>query len=607
MVEGRILADRYRLDSLIGEGGLACVYRATDLALERTIAVKILRDNYAKDAEAVARFRSEARAAAGLNHPNIVQIFDTGADGELYYIVMEYLPEPDLKRILEQYAPLPSRKVIEVVAQCCRALSCAHQAGLVHRDVKPHNILFTEDGIAKLSDFGIAAAAGHDSLSLDGMVLGSAHYVSPEQAQGKPVGPQSDIYSLGCVMYEALTGQTPFQGETAAQIAAMHVEQRPVSPHIINPNITPSEEFVVNKAIAKDPARRYQSAEEVLDDLGKLAAGEELDRTGVLQPSREAMLPLYATTAPETPTAEGRPAAAPTVVRSQPLNVWSIVAAVLIALIVLVFGTWLIKLAFYPGTPARTMQVPGVKGYTEAEARERLSEVGLQVGSVAFERTDTAEEGTVITQSPPAGTMVAEDTEVDLVIARGEEIVPVVSVVGLPLAQAEQRLAQAGLTLGTTTEKFSREPEGTVIAQSIQPATRVEEGTAIDVDLSKGPEEVAEEVEPDEDELGPEEPELPVSPNVHVEPDPSYRPADRELARWIVRVTPQGQELGQKIDIWYTDQGGRVIAWEGELDPGTVKEVPILGRGSTTIEVRRDDEVVFEDTFGPPGQNPVTP
>ncbi len=283
-MEGRILGDRYRVDALIGEGGLALVYRGTDLVLGRTVAIKILRPEYARDPEIVARFRSEARSAARLNHPNIVQIFDTGEEDETYYLVMEYLPEPDLKRIFEHYAPLPRHKVIDVIAQCCRALNYAHRAQIVHRDVKPQNILFTDDGIAKLSDFGIAAAVDQGSLSAEGKVWGSAAYISPEQAQGRPATPQSDIYSLGCVMYEALTGQPPFRAETPAELAAMHVRQRPVAPHIINPKVTAAEEFIVNKAMAKDLARRYQSADEMLADLEKLAASEQLDRTGVCSP-----------------------------------------------------------------------------------------------------------------------------------------------------------------------------------------------------------------------------------------------------------------------------------------------------------------------------------
>jgi serine/threonine protein kinase len=274
-METALLAGRYRLEQQIGEGGLATVWRAWDTVLERPVAVKLLRPELARDAGVVVRFRREAHAAAKLNHPHIVQIYDTGQEEAqgLYFIVMEYLPEPDLKRIINDYAPLPSRKVIEVAIQCCRALAYAHRQGTVHRDVKPHNILFTDEGIAKLSDFGIAAAVGETGTVSPGMVMGSAAYMSPEQAQGKPVGPQSDLYSLGCVMFEALTGRPPFLGDSAAAVAAMHVHERVPSPRSFNPAVTAAEEFVLMKALAREPGRRYQSAEQMLADLTKLAAG----------------------------------------------------------------------------------------------------------------------------------------------------------------------------------------------------------------------------------------------------------------------------------------------------------------------------------------------
>ena len=264
---GSLVAGRYRLDSLIGEGGVAFVYKGLDTVLEREVAIKVLRPEMAEHADAVARFRREAHSAAKLNHPNIVQIYDTGVEGDTHYIVMEYLPEPDLKRIIKEYAPLPLRKVLEVSIQCARALAYAHKQGLVHRDVKPHNILFTDDGRVKLSDFGIAAAIGDAGLTDAGLVLGTSYYISPEQAQGAPATAQSDIYSLGVVMFECVTGRPPFTGATPAEIAAKHVRERPPALRSLNPNITPSAEFVINKAMARELPRRYRGAEELLVDL----------------------------------------------------------------------------------------------------------------------------------------------------------------------------------------------------------------------------------------------------------------------------------------------------------------------------------------------------
>ncbi len=234
-MEGTILADRYRISSRIGDGGLATVYRATDLRLDRTVAVKILKPQWADDSEVLERFRREARTAAKLTHPNIVQVLDTGVEGDVHFLVMEYLPEHNLKQIITEYAPLPPRKVLQVAICCCQALAEIHRYGLVHGDVKPQNILFTSQGEPKLSDFGIATAVGLTGEGPTGMVMGTAHYISPEQAQGRAIGPQSDLYSLGCVIYETLTGQPPFSGETAVQIAAKHVRQQPPSPRALNP------------------------------------------------------------------------------------------------------------------------------------------------------------------------------------------------------------------------------------------------------------------------------------------------------------------------------------------------------------------------------------
>jgi len=290
-----VIAGRYRVDAAIGEGGVALVYRGTDLTLDRPVAIKVLRPELASQDEVVSRFRREAHAAARLNHPNIAQVYDTGVDDGRYYIVMEYLPEADLKQIIREYAPLPMRKIIEVGMQCCEALAYAHRAGIIHRDIKPHNILFSDEGRVKLADFGIAAAAGAAGLTADGRVLGSAHYISPEQAQGAPAGALSDIYSLGVVLYEAATGRTPFNGETAADIAAQHLREIPPSPRALNPAVMPSLEFIINKAMDRDPQRRYRSADEMLADFRKLARGEELDQTGVLPQTPEATLPLTRT------------------------------------------------------------------------------------------------------------------------------------------------------------------------------------------------------------------------------------------------------------------------------------------------------------------------
>ncbi len=596
-MEGTLIANRYRLESEIGHGGVATVYRAVDTTLDRSVAIKILNPEWTEDPEAVARFRREAHAAAKLNHPHIIQIFDTGEADGIYYIVMEYLPEPDLKRIIREYAPLPARKVIQVVQQCCQALAYAHSRGIVHRDVKPQNILFTDEGDAKLSDFGIAAVAGDDALTSSGMVLATAHYMSPEQAQGKPVGPQSDLYSLGCVMYEALTGQTPFTGDTPAQIAACHVRQRPPSPRTLNANVLPSEEYLLNKAMAKDPARRYRSAHQMLADLEKLAAGQELDKTGVLPVQEAAIDTLQSPTAsPAERLAFRRP--------GQPAAnlslVWTTVAAVLVALIALILIVWLVNIVFYPGQPQQQVQVPGVKGHTEAVARSKLQTAGLKVGTITYEQDATAPQGVVIDQIPSLGEMVPAGTSVDLVINRGKQIITVPDVTGQSLPTAETILDGQGLNIGQITQKFSDDvPANHVIGQEIATGTQVEKGTAVALTVSKGPEPT--QPSPPEIITVPEaEPQPPpaVEPHVSISRDDTYEPGDPTEGRYVVKITVMGQQPQQEIEVIKRDEtGGPKTELHEQMEPGTAKQLRFLGKGSTTIEVYHNGELIEQKLF----------
>jgi len=424
-VEGSLIADRYRVDHLIGEGGVALVYRGTDETLDRRVAIKVLRPGLSDRQDVVARFRREAHDAAKLNHPNVVQIYDTGVDDGRYYIVMEYLPELNLKEIIKRYAPLPLDKVVEVGTACCDALSFAHRQGLVHRDVKPANVLFTDDGRAKLSDFGIAAAAGEAGLTEDGKVLGSAHYISPEQAQGAPAGSLSDIYSLGVTLYEAMTGRLPFDGETAADIAAQHLRETPPSPRSVNPEIPPAAEFLIMKAMSRDPQRRYRSAEEMKADILKLERGMDLDHTGVMQPTPDATMQLPRSAGPTAPPQAPRREITPPIPeydeppqaparpmqrREEPQDSPGRAALVgmgigLLALLVIVAVVWLMKSAFYPNTQPATLDVPNVRGLTEREARDEIEARGLIVGDVERRPDDSQPAGRVIEQLPSRGSL----------------------------------------------------------------------------------------------------------------------------------------------------------------------------------------------------------
>jgi len=602
---GSLIAGRYRLDELIGEGGVATVYKALDTVLERPVAVKVLRPEMAEHPEVVARFRREAHAAAKLNHPNIVQIYDTGVDGDTYYIVMEYLPEPDLKRVIKEYAPLPQRKVLEVSIQCARALAYAHKQGLVHRDVKPHNILFTDDGRVKLSDFGIAAAIGEAGLTESGLVLGSAYYISPEQAQGAPATAQSDIYSLGVVMFECVTGRPPFSGATPAEIAARHVRERPPALRALNPNVTPSAEYVVNKAMARELTRRYRGADELLVDLEKIADGVELDRTGVLSLGNDdvtmrlspTQIPVgaLASEAPPSPTPP-RPAPAARSASRSPGSVAALTALVVVlGLVALVGVVLLLRAAFYPGQTPRKIQVPSVKGMTLADATTVIEGAGLKVGKVTYEEDDTAPEGTVIRQVPDIEEAVEATTQVNLVIRRGKRTVTVPDVRRRTVAEASERLQRDGLQVGETDEVYHAEvPQGQIIKQAIPPGTKVEAGTAVDLTVSRGLEKP-----PETPATGPEKgSELAEDPVVEVRQVEGYKSANNSERKFTVKISATGKQPGQKVQIAKSDDTGRgVEVGSGSLDPGVSREWDVILVGNASIEVYHNDQVVFSEQY----------
>jgi eukaryotic-like serine/threonine-protein kinase len=291
--EVRVLNGRYEIDSRLGEGGMATVFGGSDRVLGRKVAVKVLARQYARDRTSVERFRREAQAAAGLNHPNVVSVFDTGSDDGVHYIVMEHVEGRTLADIIREEGALPPARAAEIAVDVCRALSSAHEKGMVHRDVKPGNVLLTPDGGVKVADFGIARVASGEPLTATGSVMGTASYLSPEQARGASIDARSDIYSLGCVLYEMLTGQTPFAGDTPVSIAYKHVEEQPTAPTLVNPAVPEGLEAVVTKAMAKDPADRFQSATQMARDLREAAPAASAEPAEVMPTGeRTAILPV---------------------------------------------------------------------------------------------------------------------------------------------------------------------------------------------------------------------------------------------------------------------------------------------------------------------------
>jgi tRNA A-37 threonylcarbamoyl transferase component Bud32 len=350
----RVLNDRYEVDKPLGRGGMAQVFRGTDRVLGRTVAIKVLDQKHRNDAKFVTRFRREAQSAAGINHPNVVSVFDTGSEDGLHYIVMEYVDGETLDDVLVREKALPAHRAVAIAEPVARALEAAHQKGMVHRDVKPGNIMLDRSGTVKVVDFGIARAAADDTLTQTGIVLGTAAYLSPEQAQGVAVDPRSDVYSLGCVLYEMLTGRKPFTGDSALAIAYKHVREDPTPPSQVNPDIPPELEALVLTAMAKDPAQRFPSGGAMQEALSAAATGEMPAMAAVGAEATEP-LPGGDTAVMTTPeTAPGPPPERP----DRWWLPWLVIGVILVALIVLGF------LAFGGDEPRRA----GAGGPTQTEA-----------------------------------------------------------------------------------------------------------------------------------------------------------------------------------------------------------------------------------------------
>jgi eukaryotic-like serine/threonine-protein kinase len=482
-----VLSDRYQVEARIGAGGMAEVYRGFDPVLNRTVAIKVLLPQMARDTSFVERFRREAQAAARLNQPNIVGVFDTGADDGTQYIVMEFIEGRTLAEFMATgRRPSPVQSA-EIAQKICAAIAAAHAQGVIHRDIKPGNVMITREGVIKVMDFGIARVLGPETAPQTSAVLGTASYLSPEQAQGGPVDARTDIYSLGAVLYELLTGRPPFTGDSPVAVAYKQVNETPAVPSSLNPDVPARLDSVVMKALSKNPSNRYQTADEFSSDLARVIAGQEVEATPLMpagggdatqvisRPSSQtAVLPP-----PEEPKGSGR-------------KVWLGILIGLLLFALLAGGGYLLvdSLTGDDNGGTVTVIVPNVVGETQAAAEAELEELGLEVDVRRREvDPDETEPGTVVAQDPRRDEEIARGSTVTITVAVEPDTVVVPSLEGLTVSQAQSELRAADLTLGSTLQEASADiAEGLVIRSEPATDAEVEPGSAVDIYVSTGPE-----------------------------------------------------------------------------------------------------------------------
>jgi serine/threonine-protein kinase len=479
---------RYRIVRKLGSGGMADVYLAEDEELGRRIAIKILNDRHANDEQFVERFRREAKNAASLSHPNIVSIYDRGEAEGTYYIAMEYLDGRSLKELVVARGPLPIPDAIDATRQVLAALRFAHRKGVVHRDIKPHNVMADADGRLKVTDFGIARA-GVSQMTEAGSIIGTAQYLSPEQARGAPVDQRSDLYSVGVVLYEMLTGTTPFSGESPVEIAMKHLSDPPRPPSVERPDIPPDLDMVVLRALAKNPDDRFQTAEEMDAELQRVSRGagvttETADAaTAVLSGTELAAAPT-AIVPPRRPPASTRPGYRYAEPPPRRRPVWPWLLALLLVVLAGVAGWYAFGQIQDALSGGSTASVPFVVGQREDNAVQNILEKGLQV-DVHREPHETVKEGEVFEQSPDGGVRVDKGGVVDIRVSTGPPRVEVPDVKGKSRDDAIAALVEAKLK-PKVREVFNKAEPNTVIAQAPAGGEMVTQGTVVQINVSKG-------------------------------------------------------------------------------------------------------------------------
>ncbi|TDX49202.1 Stk1 family PASTA domain-containing Ser/Thr kinase [Orenia marismortui] len=527
---GKVLNNRYEIIEKVGTGGMAIVYRATDKLLGRPVAVKILQPQFADNETAVKRFNREAQSVASLSHPNIVNIFDIGRDDDLHYIVMEYVTGNDLKEELKKVGRFEVDKAIQLITGICNALIKAHRNNIIHCDIKPHNILVTKDNRAKVTDFGIARAVTSATMAHTNSVMGSAHYLSPEQAKGAKVSTKSDIYSLGIVLYELLTGQVPFTGENHISIALKHLEEKPPSPQEINQNISDELASIILKAIAKKPEDRYNSVVEMLRDLKEIEINttqkvknkditnqhtmvmskedyqKEINKEINKKVSKEVNKKTTkkesllksdfkennrgvrklnkrnhkATSFEKTPKKNTKK-------KKKKRNEFLTALLILGIIGIAIMGVGYYMLINY--MEVEEVRVPDVVGKHVENARQELADKGLELKVYYRSHSSEVEKDHIISQSIKADKKIKVNRVIEVVVSKGAKLSKVPNLLGIELREAEIKLDKLDLEIGEVKEEYNNEvKKGQIISQDPRPDIEVKSGATVDLLISKGKE-----------------------------------------------------------------------------------------------------------------------
>ena len=483
-LEGKIIGNRYEVLEKIGIGGMATVYKAKDNILKRNVAVKVLRDEFTTDEEFIKRFNTEAQAAASLTHPNIVSIYDVGHEDNLYFIVMELIQGKTLKQIITEDGVLPWKWSINIAIQIASALEIAHKNNIVHRDIKPHNIIITEDGVAKVTDFGIAKAVSNSTITAFGTTIGSVHYFSPEHARGGYTDAKSDIYSLGVVMYEMMTGRVPFDADTPVSIALKHMQEKPVEPIKLNPSIPYAVNKIIMKAMQKEVALRYSSATEMLKDLNIVLKNPD---GNTVMPEQN----LENSYTQRIPTIQGGEEMNP---KEKKVNAFfkkhkkAIMIAIIILMVILipVIGFYSTQAILNVGR-AKDVKLPNLVGKTIEEAEQELNKSKLKIEKKE-EFNSEIEAGKIISQNPPfiENYTVKENSTVEVVVSKGTEMTKVPKIIGMEYEEAEEEIKKYNLQAEKIDKVSKTVEKGIVIEQEPAENTEIKAGEKVKIYVSCG-------------------------------------------------------------------------------------------------------------------------